>query len=345
MNQKAINDWFSNNTCMINNPVLKTKFFKKYFCLDWKDYKNYDISWTDIKPTHFTYEKKIKLKEYNEEIVLIGNIQYEHKNPVSLILDKNSFSTNNVSFLKSHLQKCIRLGIIDKSIITGYIFMENNIIEFLRRLPIIIIEDVHIIQDLDIIVWFMIMSDIITIPESFKKWCIYLIKFLCALKKKNFYNKFVQNKDINYDNLENLESRNKSTIYSLMIRKSYGGMKGDMLMLNYIIDEWIKKLNTGSKLEIINAKSITIINTLHPDLYELSAVDFHCYPKILDILHNHYQQYDIETIKNTIWIKSSSINYRVNHDNTDEVINICWKTIKHKLFRIQKKFITNNIIK
>ena len=296
MKQQTINEWFCNSSN--RNILQKPKLFKKYFYLNWKNYKNYNIIWTDIKPLNYKYEKKIKLKEYDEEIILIGNIIYDDKEPVSLILDKNSFYTNNVSFLKSHLQKCIRLGIIDKSIITAFIFMENNILEFLRRLPIIIIEDVHIIQDMDIIVWFMIMSDIISIPESFKKWCIYLIKFLCIFEKKNFYNKFVTNNDINYDNLENLEFRNKSTIYSLMIRKSYGGMKGDMLMLNYIINEWIQKLiNTDFKLEIINPKNITIIHTLHPDLYELSAVDFHCYPKILDILNNYYPQYNIEIIK------------------------------------------------
>ena len=338
MTQKKIYEWFGNNNTIITKP----KLFKKYFYLIWNDYNDYDVTWCDTKPINFNYEKKVNLKGYNEEIVLLGNIIYS-KETVSLISSKDNFTTNNISFLKSHLQKCIRLGLIDKSIITAYLLMENNMIEFLRRLPIIILEDVHIIQDIDIIVWFMIMSDIITIPESFKKWCLYLIKYLCKCTKKNFYDKSLEN--VNYNNLNNLKDRDKSTIYSLMIRKSYGGMKGDILMINFLIEHWIKNLNNDFILEKINPKNITILNSLHPDLYELSAVDFHCYTKILDILHNHYPQYDIETIKNTIWIKSSSINYRTSNTNTNEILNECWNTIKYKLFRIQKKFIINNIKK
>ena len=167
MNQRSINDWFSIPS-KINTSIELPSLFKKYFYLDWINYDNYNIYWTDIKPLKFNFEKKVKLRQYKEEIIFIGNIEY-NKECCSLILNKKSFTSSNISFLKSHLQKCIRRGLIYKSIVTAYLLMENNITEFLRRLPIIILEDVHIIQDLDIIVWFMALSESITIPESFSK--------------------------------------------------------------------------------------------------------------------------------------------------------------------------------
>ena len=105
MTQKKIYEWFSNNNTIITKP----KLFKKYFYLKWNDYNDYDVIWCDTKPINFSYEKKINLKGYNEEIVLLGNIIYS-KETVSLISNKDNFTTNNISFLKSHLQKCIRLG-------------------------------------------------------------------------------------------------------------------------------------------------------------------------------------------------------------------------------------------
>ena len=35
-----------------------------------------------------------------------------------------------------------------------------------------------------------------------------------------------------------------------MIRKSYGGMKGDILMINFLIEHWIKNLNNDYLLSL-----------------------------------------------------------------------------------------------
>lgn len=345
MNQLSIRNWLTSSS--YDNITKKNIFENKYFYLKWYDHKNYEIFWTNIIPENFNYRKIIKIKEFNTEIVVLGNILSNYDS-VSLFDKYNKYNKNyytkNISFLKSHLQKCLRIGNINKSIITAYLLMEININQFLRRFPIIILEDIYLIKELDIIIWFMIMSDLIIIPDSFKKWILGLIKFLCTYKKKLYYNKSINYP--NYNGILNISSKNKSIILSLIIRKSYGGMKGDILMLNYIIEDWIINFNNNVELDEINIKTITIIDILDPEQYEISAVDFHCYPQIIDILNEYYPKFHKNTIKNTIWLKSSSLNYRIKYSNEKNIeIEECWNTIKYKLFKIQKNYILNKIFK
>ena len=56
---------------------------------------------------------------------------------------------------------------------TTFLLIEQDPVSLLRRLPIIVLEDVHIVKDLDILIWFMVMSQYINLPESFKNWVIY----------------------------------------------------------------------------------------------------------------------------------------------------------------------------
>lgn len=332
----SLEKWFK-----IKNKKPKDNFnpfILKYFYLQWTSNKEYSIEWTNEKPKVYTYEKSVNLKNYGK-IIFIGNINY-NKDNYSLIKDSKNYYCKNNQFLKSHLQKCIRRGKNFKAICTTYQLLENNPTDFLRRLPIIIIEDVHIIKDIDIIIWFMVMSPFIKLPESFKKWLLYLVNFISLYPRKNYYSKIDKP---NINKINDVPIKFRSTLYSLLIRIQFGGMKGDIKMMNFLVDSWINRLINGDKLLILRPRNVIIKKTLEPENYQISGLDFHCCRKIIDIIQKIHTNFDKNLIKKTIWLKSSSINFRDKKYIEEIDVELCWDKIKHDLHRIQKKFIKKYI--
>ena len=345
----SIDKWFKIKNKIKNDAPDNKKIFPKYFYLNWISNKEYEISWTNDLPEKYNFLKEVHLRGYNEKLIFIGNIIY-NKVIFSMIKSEKNYYSNNTSFLKSHLQKCVRRGEAYKSILTTYLLIEKDISALLRRLVIIILEDVHIIQEIDIIVWFMVMCNHISVPNSYKMWLLYLIKYITELDNKMYYEKL--SNDLkqpiiqNLDCLDKLSKNQKSVIYSLMIRRAYGGMKGDMAMIDYLIYDWAHKFDeTGKELGYIKSKNVIIYKTLDRKYYELSAADFHCWPKLLDILNNKYPEFDKLLIKKTIWHKSSCINFRIKHNYENNNINKCWLMIEEKLLELQKEYIKKNIWK
>ena len=62
-------------------------------------------------------------------------------------------SAYRVPLLKSNLQKAIRRGKTEVAISTALFLLQSNSIEFLRRLPIIFIEDVCLMDSISIPIW------------------------------------------------------------------------------------------------------------------------------------------------------------------------------------------------
>ena len=332
-----ITKWFKTNDSYVK-PAEKSPqvICFKYFYVSWKSNKDYKVEWRNTKPEKYNYEKVVTLRLTGESITFIGNIMYD-STCISNINASKNYTSPNSQFLKSHLQKCIRRGLGHKAMITTFLLIEQDPVSLLRRLPIIVLEDVHIVKDLDILIWFMVMSQYINLPESFKNWVIYFTKFISEYPKKNYYNKDIEN--IDYSGLNKIPLEFRSTLYALIVRISYGGMKGDMKFLKYIVNDWIKKINLGSKLTIMRPKTVVITKTLEPGMYEKSALDFHCYRKILNQINEQYSQFDLLTIKKTIWEKSSKINWRESQTVSDNTINECWEVIKSDLYKIQKQVI------
>jgi len=336
MGKFNIEKWLIN----YEDTIPKINLFEfKYCYLIWISNKNYKLTWLNSKPTKFNYEKKVILRGYNEPIIFIGYIKYD-LSTCSLIKSNINYNCTNIPFLKSHLQKCIRRGFIYKALLTAFLLLENSPTNFLRRLPIIILEDVYTIENFDIIIWFMVMSPYITLPESFKQWILYIVVFITQHPGKHHYDR---NCIPSYNKLSTLPISIKSTVYSLMIRKSYGGLKNDMRMIDSIINFWITSYINDNTILLpkIKPKNIIIYKLMGHELYEKSGVDFHCFPKIIDIIHKIYPQFSKLLIKHTIWHKSSKINFRVNINKEHDTIEDCWKIIKQKLHYIQKKYIQN----
>ena len=62
-------------------------------------------------------------------------LHVRRKDYINLNEEIPQYFCSNKSFLKSHFQKCIRRGLTRKALLTGYLWWEENISDFLRRLP------------------------------------------------------------------------------------------------------------------------------------------------------------------------------------------------------------------
>ena len=93
------------------------------------------------------------------------------------------------------------------------------------------------------------------------------------------------------------------------LRKSFGGMKGDMKFLNWFIKEWNTRFKINNqnidtlyyKMELIDIEYTNLINPV--DML-LDGVDFHNY---LKLIYSKYNDLTPEELK-AIWEYSSKTN-------------------------------------
>lgn len=265
----------------------------------------------------------------------------------------NEYVTDNYHVLKSHLQKCIRRKLTEKSIQTAYQLINCNFNQFLRRLTIIIPEDDSLRYYYSIIVWLMVAN---SSKKYIPKKCV--IEWLLGLIYVVSENKFADTPHKSYQysdkSLQNLSDCSKSFLYSIKLRKSYGGMRGDMKMLIYLYNTWLSRLTDNETIwkKFLNIKFRRIslsIKSLKANEFDLSCVDFHCYPNMLLSINKVYNRFSQEEIKKAIWYNRSSINYRKKYsfvqsfpDNDINKYTYIWKLIEDNVTNYSL-FVLNNL--
>lgn len=167
----------------------------------------------------------------------------------------------------------------------------------------------------------------------------------CITKKyDNIKNITKKNNENLYEFLNRCSNLNKeeySLIYSLLMRCAYGGKEHDIEMLKYYAFLWYDRFNKNTKS--INRMRIKPINIYVKDLeledWDLSAIDFHCCPNILDYVSKKYPEYDKKEIKKIIWINLSSINNRIENKIYNQE---AWDKINTYINKSQKYLLESN---
>lgn len=254
---------------------------------------------------------------------------------------ETQYNEKAIPFLKSNLQKCIRRGLNNQAIKTSYHLIKLNINEFLRRISIITIEDVTLHESYSTIIWLMTVTSSKTIIYKTTKTIVdFLLGYVNALCNIKIYD------DYDYDSTKyNLTLfQDYDLLLSLQLRLSYGGMKSDMQMLNYISKLWLDKFSNGMKCncdEIISINS-NEVTTLGFREWKINnncvGIDYHCAPYIVSELMKKHN-YGDKKIKSIIWNCSSRINYRKSNEISQKDAEI-WDIIKDDFFELQ-----HNILK
>lgn len=259
----------------------------------------------------------------------------------------------NVGFLKSHLQKCVRKMNPTLGIPTAFHYMNLDIKDFLRRLPIIMLEDTSLHPSFTTLIWFMIASGIDGFPWH-PNYYNYLLGIVYVIHQNPTYHAPSSESEApcrggaissrkSFTRYHDLRSRESvSLLYAIQIRADYGGMKGDVEMLHAYANFWHGRFERGEGIECTaKVRPISFEETvpLRLEDWDRSAIDFHCAPQIFDYLVAKFPQYRgalkqrENILQYVIWHYSSKTNQRIPTEESRH--REVWETLRETLYRLQ----------
>ena len=293
-----------------NTPCL----VPRYLCLDVNnDRARFDERMDSCK---FAGTARIRVAAYDFQLDLLTN---DLSSPHQFFL-KHGFKKEAVPFLKSMLQKAIRRGLLSSAWFACYVLLELDPMTLFRRLCIIMIEDVSLHVGFTVLTWHLLAKASPTDCCVF--WTLGLIQALCE-----------ETRTISFDDVPCAHSKDSPLVedaltWCLIIRKAYGGLSGDLVM----IDKVIEMLKHGriaaldSQVQRLDPRQIV----QYPKIWMYEAIDFHVLPLVLSI-----NDYPADEIRKMIWLNSSSINFRKL--NTPYRIE-AWKRIVWKIRKLQTRY-------
>ena len=241
-------------------------------------------------------------------VVLRSGIKLFYRTPTNRELVEIPIIKCNygVPLVKSNLQKAIRRCDSEIAIQSALALIQMAPIEFIRRLPIIYIEDVCLIDTYPISVWFMMADkDYGKLTNRDIDTLLKIVNSLCECK---IYFPYIANDSLQYAfTPETLQfCPNSDCLMALYFRSEYGGMKGDMQMLRVAIDYYrmhpteVQRTEFGTINYQLIERDIEIL---------VEAIDFHPYPQMLSMLKKITAIHG-DTIKEFIWFAESGYNVR-----------------------------------
>ena len=320
---------------------MKIKNSKRHvFFIDWNQ-NSPTAKWMSDKPEIVDYESTVSWRGTGTTIILC-------------CVDDNSgrsifpnYTTHyNVPLLKSLLQKSIRRQIDDLALMCAKQLIMTDIDSFLRRLFVIMLEDVQLHQCCSGVIW---LTSAVTkgyqITYRQVDWLMGLVKYLCHDNHK-FYKRFVHYPNINVKgflkmvDMTPIDDTQRTIIYSIMYRYSYGGMKPDLDMFYYYANNYLGQFIDHIQLEYVAFAPINIndIKPLRVGDILINSVDFHCYPQMITIIHNKFPELTDAEIHDTIWECNSKTNTRWNDPIIPELSKI-WETIHAFVEQLQRNLI------
>lgn len=328
--QPTINNWFQPSIPPSSDTKVEFEF-PTHFHLDWPSrtarfmYDKPNKS-TFEAVTVWTKQPSTKIKRSDGEYIDVCKYQKELKLTVSGYFPKletyvfrNTSSIKNTSILKSHLQKNIRRRQVDKAVSTAYALMAEDITAFLRRLPIIMIEDAILHSSITLLVWMMVADEHGWQPGIEQiEWILGIVSYLADLADTDIPGKSDHKFMLEYDliKLNKLKGTHLADmLFAMQVRRSAGGMRCDIRMLDSHTFVWcdrFQKSDDWDKYLYAEIKDIDIesIKPLCIDDIEIAGVDYHCFPCIIDYVHQHHPDISEDDIRIAIWYNSSGINYK-----------------------------------
>lgn len=360
---------WKNNQSKLDNWVdikLIPKLTPTIFYIDWNWDRPYPVSPAillkesiDISKNYYTFQKYISWRDFKSKLFICGNF------PKEQLLAPYKFYGNprirNKSFLKSHLQKCIRRSKDVEAVKTAFDLMHLDFLMFIRRIIIIMIEDVFLHKSLSTLCWMMVAygENEWKPSKNHIEWLLGVVSMLGLVNKKHEVPRIpliaIEDYKERLDKYYNKSKKRFTILWCLLLRKNYGGMKCDMNMINGAFQEWNtifidfkKNENNKELLNLFNLKIRAVsvaLNSLHLNQYCLEAVDFHCYPEIVNQLYyslddDIIKENDLseDKIKDLIWEFSSSytnkdiVNGKKEEKNIDDFK--IWNIIKFDFYKI-----------
>lgn len=142
--------------------LSEDKCLRHVFYLDWSEKKSkpvFHAQWLIDVPTGCNFIRKVKWRDMNIDVTVCAKLCLEHlKSPIVKWSECKLY--HNVNLIKSHLQKCVRRQKPHHAVSSAKYFMQMDLIGFLRRITIIMIEDVGYQEFYSTLLWMMVACSI-----------------------------------------------------------------------------------------------------------------------------------------------------------------------------------------
>jgi hypothetical protein len=187
-------------------------------------------------------------------------------------------TTCDIPLLKSNIQKAIRRGNASVAVSTALAILQKDPIQLLRRLSIIYVEDVCMMDSFPIVIWLMMTDSNYKMTSCDICIILQIVYSLCCCSHSfDFDVGETGGMDYTHELLEKEDCYNE--VLCLHYRRLYGGLKGDMKLLLNAIEFYVKypqKIITWDSIPVIS------INTIVQILPE--SVDFHPFPGMISFI-------------------------------------------------------------
>eukprot|EP01036_Dinobryon_divergens_P023902 gene23902-32298_t len=256
------------------------------------------------------------------------------------------FNHYSTSLLKSNLQKAVRRQNVAVALQSALLLLQREPMEFLRRLPILYVEDVALMDSIPICIWLLMADKEYSLTSTDITLLLDIVRRLCECSQ--FYEDS-SDEDVPPMKHEDIEaSAQADAILAVHYRSLYGGMKGDMRMLRravYHYKNHPEEVQRHGEFQPIDwtllfppsAAASSPAITILP-----AAIDFHPFPQLIGVLQQQTGLQDGERIKSCIWLADSALNGR--KASTVEAARQCrasadWKRIRPHIDRARAMMI------
>lgn len=223
-----------------------------------------------------------------------------------------------IPLLKSHLQKCVRRCLTDLAVRTAAHLCRIAPIDLLRRLTVIMVEDVAVHRSLPALMWMTAaVSKGYVLTSDMWAWVLGVVGWLAASPVREI----TPRHDVSIASIQTATAKaefgpDTDLVYALLQRRAFGGMSGDMLQLSAAAERWVLRLKEASDdvtallgaVEDVTPIPLGSTRPLAVSDWELSAVDFHCSDVAKRLALR--TKIDEERVKTAMWQYSSSISHK-----------------------------------
>jgi len=288
------------------------------FYLDWK---KRETRWLSSVPPGDLYKTYIKWNDYRLTVCVCTDRTTENLHHI-----QPEITYTNVAYLKSHLQKCVRRMKSALALKTFRHFFSIDPIGAIRRLSVIMVEDVTLMKSIGPLIWFTAaLSKDYQLTDSQVCWLYGLVKVLSEYPQQDILDQHNGDVKLHRIHSSGMTEEIHNILVTLQFRMSYGGMKGDQRLFNRTTMTVLRRLNVADPaIPLITPPRVA----LKLEEWLLAGLDFHCVTSMVNILMDKYDDFTEDQIRAAIWHCSSSYNPRPYLPDDPEIINAVVKNKK-----------------
>lgn len=224
-----------------------------YFFLD----SSWRAEWRKEKPENvIQWESTVQWNDM-KLLITLGTSMKPHIPQEEEKKKKIPINASLLSLMKSNLQKCIRRKLTLKALKTTMRFLEWDENQFLRRLAIIMMEDVVLHESLSTVVWLNAAhSKDFPLSPEIHLWLLSLVEYLSTEGRESYWTLGITNSKqvlLEKEMIKTFYSKSKKhprkqMLFTLLFRRSYGGMNGDCIMMMSFAELLLEEEGPESKI-------------------------------------------------------------------------------------------------